>query len=151
MLFTEALHIAKASPLLMFSTAILGYFLTYQKTLFLLIGFSGNTLINYIVKHYVVKPIMEIEISCYWTGTKTKEQVLGFLRFKITDVKSYGMPSGAQMAGFSQLIVCKIIDDRVSTFLCYSRYNIRLSLLLQCIVELKQNVIHYNKLLLVLC
>ena len=37
MLFTEALHIAKASPLLMFSTAILGYFLTYQKTFFVLL------------------------------------------------------------------------------------------------------------------
>ena len=59
MLFEEALNIAKASPLLMFSTAILGYFLTYQKTfLLLLIGFSGNTLINYIIKHAIMKPIM---------------------------------------------------------------------------------------------
>ena len=32
MLFEEALNIAKASPLLMFTTAILGYFLTYEKT-----------------------------------------------------------------------------------------------------------------------
>ena len=34
MLFEEALNIAKASPLLMFTTAILGYFLTYEKTFF---------------------------------------------------------------------------------------------------------------------
>ena len=32
MLFEEALNITKASPLLMFTTAILGYFLTYEKT-----------------------------------------------------------------------------------------------------------------------
>ena len=32
MLFEEAIHIAKASPLLMFATSIMGYLLTYEKT-----------------------------------------------------------------------------------------------------------------------
>lgn len=120
MLFTEALHIAKASPLLMFSTAVLGYFLTYQKTfLFLLIGFSGNTLINYIVKHYVVKPIMgNRKYPIIGQGSRPKgAKACGlFDSSKITDIKSYGMPSGhAQMAGFfTAYSMLKLSDDQVS-------------------------------------
>lgn len=120
MLFTEALHIAKASPLLMFSTAILGYFLTYQKTfLFLLIGFSGNTLINYIVKQYVVKPIMgNRKYPVIGQGPRPKgAKACGlFESSKITDLKSYGMPSGhAQMAGFfTAYSMLKLSEDQVS-------------------------------------
>ena len=120
MLFTEALNIAKASPLLMFSTAVLGYFLTYQKTfLFLLIGFSGNTLINYIVKHYVVKPIMgNRKYPVIGQGPRPKgAKACGlFDSSKITDIKSYGMPSGhAQMAGFfTAYSMLKLGEDQVS-------------------------------------
>ena len=103
MLFEEALNIAKASPLLMFTTAVMGYFLTYEKTfLLLVIGFSGNTIINYLIGQ----------------GPRPKgAKACGLLdKSKITDVKSFGMPSGhAQMAAFfTAYSMSKLGEDNVS-------------------------------------
>ena len=120
MLFEEAIHIAKASPLLMFTTAIMGYFLTYEKTfLLLLIGFSGNTIINYILKHLIMKPLMgNRKYPVLGQGVRPKEaKACGlFESSKITDIKSFGMPSGhAQMAGFfTAYSMSKLGEDKVS-------------------------------------
>lgn len=120
MLFEEALNIAKVSPLLMFTTAIMGYLLTYKKIfLLLLLGFSGNTTINYIIKHFIMKPIMgNRKYPVIGQGPRPKgAKACGlFDSSKITDIKSYGMPSGhAQMAGFfTAYSMCKLGDDNVS-------------------------------------
>ena len=120
MLFEEALNIAKASPLLMFTTAVMGYFLTYEKTfLLLLIGFSGNTIINYLIKHAVMKPLMgDRRYPIIGQGPRPKgARACGlFDKSKITDVKSFGMPSGhAQMAGFfTAYSMSKLGEDKVS-------------------------------------
>ena len=120
MLFEEAIHIAKASPLLMFTTAIMGYFLTYEKTfLLLIIGFSGNTIINYILKHFIMKPIMgNKKYPVFGQGPRPKgAKACGlFEKSKITDIKSFGMPSGhAQMAGFfTAYSMSKLGEDNVS-------------------------------------
>jgi len=119
MLFIEAMNIARVSPLLITATAILGYFLTYEKTfLLLLIGFTGNTAINYILKHYIVKPIMgDKKYPVIGTGSRpTGAKNCGlFNKSSITAVKSYGMPSGhSQMAGFfTSYSISKLADDRV--------------------------------------
>ena len=120
MLFEEAIHIAKASPLLMFTTAILGYFLTYKKTfLLLLVGLSGNTIINYLIKHAIMKPLMgDKKYPIIGQGSRPKgAKACGlFDKSKITDVKSFGMPSGhAQMAGFfTAYSMSKLGADNVS-------------------------------------
>ena len=57
MLFEETINIAKVSPLLMFAT-VMGYLLTYEKTFIIISKFSGNTAINYIIKHAIMKPLM---------------------------------------------------------------------------------------------
>ena len=120
MLFEEALNIAKASPLLMFTTAILGYFLTYKKTfLLLLVGLSGNTIINYLIKHAIMKPLMgDKKYPIIGQGSRPKgAKACGlFDKSKITDVKSFGMPSGhAQMAGFfTAYSMSKLGADNVS-------------------------------------
>ena len=120
MLFEEAIHIAKVSPLLMFATAILGYFLTYEKTfLILLIGFSGNTAINYIIKHAIMKPLMgnrKYPIIGQGPRPRGARSCGLFESSKITDIKSFGMPSGhAQMAGFfTAYSMSKLGHDNVS-------------------------------------
>ena len=120
MLFEEAISIAKVSPLLMFATAIMGYLLTYEKTfLLLLLGFSGNTIINYIIKHFIMKPIMgNRKYPVIGQGPRPKgAKACGlFDNSKITDIKSFGMPSGhAQMAGFfTAYSMSKLGEDNVS-------------------------------------
>lgn len=120
MLFIEAMNIAKVSPLLMTTTALLGYFLTYEKTfLLLLIGFTGNTAINHILKHYIMKPLMgDKKYPVIGTGSRPKgARNCGlFDKSSITDVKSYGMPSGhSQMAGFfTAYSMSKLAEDKVS-------------------------------------
>ena len=120
MLFEETINIAKVSPLLMFATAIMGYFLTYEKTfLLLLVGFSGNTAINYIIKHAIMKPLMgNRKYPVIGQGPRPKgARACGlFESSKITDIKSYGMPSGhAQMAGFfTAYSMSKLGSDKVS-------------------------------------
>ena len=120
MLFEEALHIAKASPLLMFTTAVMGYFITYQKTfLLLLVGFSGNSIINHLIKHAIMKPLMgNRRYPIIGQGPRPKgARAYGlFDNSKITDVKSFGMPSGhAQMAGFfTAYSMSKLGEDNVS-------------------------------------
>ena len=120
MLFEETIHIAKVSPLLMFATAIMGYLLTYEKTfLLLLVGFSGNTAINYIIKHAIMKPLMgNRKYPVIGQGPRPKgAKACGlFESSKITDIKSYGMPSGhAQMAGFfTAYSMSKLGEDKVS-------------------------------------
>ena len=120
MLFEEALHIAKASPLLMFTTAVMGYFITYEKTfLLLLIGFSGNSVINYLIKHAIMKPLMgDRRYPIIGQGPRPKgARACGlFDNSKITDIKSFGMPSGhAQMAGFfTAYSMSKLGEDNVS-------------------------------------
>jgi membrane-associated phospholipid phosphatase len=120
MLFEEAIHIAKASPLLMFTTAVMGYFLTYEKTfLLLLIGFSGNTIINYLIKHAIMKPLMgDRRYPIIGQGPRPKGATSCglFEKSKITDIKSFGMPSGhAQMAGFfTAYSMSKLGEDKVS-------------------------------------
>jgi len=119
MLFEEAIHIAKASPLLMFTTAVMGYFLTYEKTfLLLLLGFSGNTIINYLLKHAIMKPLMgNRKYPVLGQGPRPKgAKACGlFEKSKITDIKSFGMPSGhAQMAGFfTAYSMSKLGEDKV--------------------------------------
>tara|TARA_B100000963_G_scaffold359788_1_gene388190 strand:- start:3394 stop:3951 length:558 start_codon:yes stop_codon:yes gene_type:complete len=146
MFFEEALNIAKASPLLMFSTAVMGYFLTYQKTfLLLLLGFSGNTIINYLIKHAIMKPLMgDKKYAIIGQGPRPKgAKACGlFDKSKITDIKSFGMPSGhAQMAGFfTAYSMSKLGEDKVSPeffitigtilsacfiFIMYSRVHIK--------------------------
>lgn len=120
MFFIEAINIAKASPLLMFTTAILGYFLTYHKTfLLLLMGFAGNTMINYVLKHFIMKPIMgDRKYPVIGQGPRPKgARSCGlFEKSSITDIKSYGMPSGhAQMAGFfTSYSMSKLGEDKVA-------------------------------------
>ena len=120
MLFEEAIHIAKASPLLMFATSIMGYLLTYEKTFLLLIlGFSGNTAINYIIKHAIMKPLMgnrKYPVIGQGPRPKGAKSCGLFESSKITDVKSFGMPSGhAQMAGFfTAYSMLKLGEDNVS-------------------------------------
>tara|TARA_B100000925_G_scaffold5978_1_gene4240 strand:+ start:28 stop:579 length:552 start_codon:yes stop_codon:yes gene_type:complete len=120
MLFEEAIHIAKASPLLMFATSIMGYLLTYEKTFLLLIlGFSGNTAINYIIKHAIMKPLMgnrKYPVIGQGPRPKGAKSCGLFESSKITDVKSFGMPSGhAQMAGFfTAYSMSKLGEDSVS-------------------------------------
>ena len=120
MLFEELISIAKVSPLLMFATTIMGYMLTYEKTfLFLLLGFSGNTLINYTIKHAIMKPLMgNKKYPIIGQGPRPKgAKACGlFESSKITDIKSFGMPSGhAQMAGFfTAYSMSKLGEDEVS-------------------------------------
>ena len=120
MLFEELISIAKVSPLLMFTSAIMGYMLTYEKTfLFLLLGFSGNSLINYTIKHAIMKPLMgNKKYPIIGQGPRPKgAKACGlFESSKITDIKSFGMPSGhAQMAGFlTAYSMSKLGEDEVS-------------------------------------
>ena len=104
----------------MFATSVMGYLLTYEKTfLLLLVGFSGNTVINYIIKHAIMKPLMgNRKYPVIGQGPRpTGAKSCGlFESSKITDIKSFWMPSGhAQMAGFfTAYSMSKLGEDKVS-------------------------------------
>ena len=118
-LYEQVLGFARAYPLIIISASFINYFLTNDIDLLMLaIALLVNDGINFILKYWIVKPLVgNKKLFLLGTGRRPDgaKNCSPFLEPNAKPSNSYGMPSGHSQSAvfFSTYVIMNLIDSNV--------------------------------------